>query len=109
MATRLVCAAFAAAAIGVAFSTAPANAASALFCHSIGQHLSNAHCCPSGQEYNGSDQYGGCCPEGWGWAAPSTGGPGQCVKPTAGMGIGIGIDDPRTGVRTSPCKALHTC
>lgn len=90
--TKRIALSIAAASLTAAVSTAPASAVSALFCHSIGQHLSNGHCCPKNQD----------------WFSNGTGtGAGACAH------LALGIDDPRdpppSKVETPLCKALHTC
>lgn len=99
----------AAAALGfcvAAAITTSAGATSALFCHSIGQHLTNDHCCPSGLNWSNGFGGGGCCPQGQQWVVPA-GAAGQCA-PSGGVGFSLGVEDPN-GSHQKPCKTLHTC
>jgi len=80
----------------VLLGASSAGAVTGLYCHSIGQHLTNGHCCPEGEVWgSGSSQMPAKC--------FGTGHFGQPFNP------GSTYTDDFSGALTNPCKKLHTC
>ncbi len=86
----------AAAALGLCIVATTANSAGAvtgLFCQSIGQHLTNDHCCPHGQDWSTQAQ--------------------QCMAAghfgSSNNNYGYIDDFGNSQNLKNPCKKLHTC